>query len=76
MALVNAGMSAIEALVAATRNGAEALGVENQVGSIKTGKRADLLVVDPDPLDDIEILQHKQNIKMIMKNGEIFRSRL
>lgn len=73
---VKAGMDEMEALVSATLVSAEALGIEGLVGSIEEGKLADLLVVDPSPLNDISILMNRNNISMIMKNGEIVRSRL
>jgi imidazolonepropionase-like amidohydrolase len=71
---VLAGMSEMEALVSATIVSAEALGIQNMVGSIEEGKWADLLVVDPNPLQDITLLQKKKNIKMVIKNGEILQS--
>jgi imidazolonepropionase-like amidohydrolase len=74
--MVKAGMSAREALVSATKTASEALGIESMVGSIEEGKIADLLVVDPSPLDDISVLRNRMNLKMIIKNGEIIVSRL
>ncbi len=68
--MVKAGMSAMEAIVAATKTAAEAVGFEHMIGSIEEGKFADLLVVDADPLADISVLQDKSNIKLIMKNGD------
>ena len=59
----------MEALVAGTYTAAEALGVDSLVGSVEAGKRADLLVVDPDPLADIANIGQRDNIKMIVKNG-------
>jgi imidazolonepropionase-like amidohydrolase len=43
------------------------------IGSVEEGKLADLLIVDPDPLADISVLREKNNIKLVMKNGEIIR---
>ena len=73
---VRVGMSEMEALVSATIVSAKALGIESMVGSIEEGKLADLLVVDPNPLNDIFVLLDKKHLKMIMKNGEIVCSRL
>jgi imidazolonepropionase-like amidohydrolase len=71
ISLVNSGLSKMDALVAATISGAEALGLDALVGSVDEGKLADLLVVDPSPLDAVEMLCNRQNLKLIMKNGEI-----
>lgn len=52
--LVNAGLNASEVMVAATRNGAIAVGIENEVGTIEQGKSADLVVLNKDPLLNIQ----------------------
>ncbi|MBI4542470.1 MAG: PD40 domain-containing protein [Gemmatimonadetes bacterium] len=51
--LVEAGLTPLDALRAATRNAAEALGVEDRLGSVREGALADLVIVDADPLSDI-----------------------
>ena len=48
--LVRLGLSPMEAIVAATRGGAEALGLTEQLGMIEPGRWADLILVDRDPL--------------------------
>ena len=53
----------------ATLGGAEALGMEDQVGSIEPGKLADLIVFSKDPLADIH---NTNSVKYVMKNGEMF----
>ena len=55
-AMVDAGMSANEAVVAATLASARAMGIAHEVGSLERGKRADLLLVDGDPTSDIRAL--------------------
>jgi imidazolonepropionase-like amidohydrolase len=52
--LTQAGLSNMEALVAATHNGAKVIGVEDQLGTIEVGKLADLLILTASPLDDID----------------------
>lgn len=52
------GFTAAEALHAATAVNAEILGVEDVTGSISTGRAADLLVLDGNPLDDLRVLEH------------------
>jgi imidazolonepropionase-like amidohydrolase len=71
--MVEAGLSETEAITAATKTAAESLGYEHMIGSVEEGKLADLLVVEPDPLADISVLRDKNNIKLVMKNGEIIR---
>jgi imidazolonepropionase-like amidohydrolase len=71
---VKAGIPIMEALMSATKTAAEALGIEQMVGSLEEGKLADLLVVDPDPTRDISVLRQKKNLKMVMKNGEVICS--
>ncbi|MFI5253848.1 MAG: amidohydrolase family protein [Candidatus Limnocylindrales bacterium] len=49
--MVDAGMTPLDAMLATTRNAAELIGVEAELGSLEVGKRADLVVVDGDPFD-------------------------
>jgi len=69
------GMSPMEAIVAATKNAAEALGLGDAVGTVEHGKKADLILVDGDPLEDIRILQEKEKILLVMKGGQILVDR-
>ncbi|WP_022666876.1 metal-dependent hydrolase family protein [Desulfospira joergensenii] len=66
---VSAGLSPMDAIVCATRNNAEALGVDDRTGTLVPGKQADLLVLDKDPLVDISRLQSPENIAQIFKGG-------
>jgi cytosine/adenosine deaminase-related metal-dependent hydrolase len=61
-------MTPMEALVAATRNGAVAMRIDD-VGTLEEGKRADVLVVDGDPLADVTVLQRKEAIVEVLKEG-------
>ncbi|MDI6401930.1 amidohydrolase family protein, partial [Balneolaceae bacterium ANBcel3] len=67
--LVQGGMSEMEALEAATIHGAEYLGLGDDIGSIQAGKVADFIILNANPLDDI---QHSENIFMIVKNGFVW----
>lgn len=69
---VKLGMSTAEALRTATINAAEALGLGSKLGSIEKGKRADVIAVKGNPLEDIRVLQEKDNIRMVMKDGMAF----
>jgi imidazolonepropionase-like amidohydrolase len=66
--LQSGGMSNLEALRAATINGAEAMGLAQDLGSIEPGKLADLVVLNRDPLEDIH---NSMAIEFVMKNGEL-----
>ncbi len=72
--MVDAGMTPMQALEAATRAGAEVLGLADRVGTLEPGKLADLVVVDGDPLDDIRVLRDPARIRMVVKGGEVVRS--
>jgi len=67
------GFSPMDAIVAATKMGAEASGIADKVGTIEKGKLADILLVDGNPLENIGILVERENIKSIMKRGKVFR---
>jgi imidazolonepropionase-like amidohydrolase len=69
--MVEAGMSPMQALQAATGWAAECLGIDSDVGTIQPGKLADLVVVDGDPLQDIGVLQDHQRIKLVFKEGQL-----
>ena len=69
--LVEAGLSPMQALQAATGWAAECLGMAHDIGTITPGKLADLVVVDGDPLHDIRVLQELPRIKMVFKGGTI-----
>jgi imidazolonepropionase-like amidohydrolase len=69
--LIEAGMSPMQALQAATGWAAQCLGLEREIGTIQPGKLADLVVVDGDPLQDITLLQDLQRIKLVFKEGRL-----
>jgi imidazolonepropionase-like amidohydrolase len=64
------GYSPSEALVCATRYGAELMGLGDQAGQVREGFLADLLLVDGDPVADVGLLQHKDRLVAILKGGE------
>ncbi len=68
------GFSAMDTLVAATRLGGELMGMPGELGVIKPGALADLLVVDGDPLADITILQDRHALRVIMKDGALHKA--
>ena len=74
--LVKSGMTPMQALQAATGWAAECLGQEAELGTINTGKLADLVVVEGDPLADIALLRDPDRIALVIKDGEIAANRL
>jgi imidazolonepropionase-like amidohydrolase len=69
--MVEAGLSPMQSIVASTSNAARALGLQDEIGTIEVGKYADLLVVDGDPLADIDVLTMKDRIRIVMQNGQV-----
>ena len=69
--MVEAGLKPMEALTAATKVGAEAVGLGGRTGILQKGRWADLIVVDGDPLGDITVLQDRSRIKLVMKAGVV-----
>jgi imidazolonepropionase-like amidohydrolase/Tol biopolymer transport system component len=67
--LQQGGMSEVEALRAATLDGAKVLGMGSQLGSIEVGKLADLIVLDGNPLEDI---RNTETVNMVMLNGRLY----
>ena len=65
--MVEGGMSPMQALVATTRSAAELMGLEGQLGTLEPGKRADLVVVDGDPLD---VATLDKRIEAVYQDGE------
>jgi imidazolonepropionase-like amidohydrolase len=68
--MVKYGMTAMQAIQAATSNAADLLGHSTEIGSIKPGKYADIIAVPGDPLSDIRLLD---DVKFVMKDGKIYK---
>jgi imidazolonepropionase-like amidohydrolase len=64
------GMTPLAALQSATVNAADLMGLSAKTGSLETGKWADMIAVDKNPLDDIRVLQ---NVKFVMKAGVVYK---
>lgn len=69
--MVQAGLSPLAAIQAATVNAAELLGWGDKVGSIEPGKWADLVALDGDPTRDVKTLE---SIKFVMKGGQVWKN--
>jgi imidazolonepropionase-like amidohydrolase len=68
---VQAGISPMEALRSATAVSAVAMRMDKDVGTIEAGKRADLLVLDANPLDNIANIR---TVRLVMKGGQLYDS--
>lgn len=69
--LVKCGLNPLEAIIAGTRNTADALGLLAQSGTLEPGKLADLVVVRGNLLEDITLLRNREHIQLVMKAGKL-----
>jgi len=60
-----------EAILSATRTNAELFGLAAEIGTVEEGKRADLILVDGQPLDDVAILQDAARVGLVLRDGAI-----
>ena len=74
--LADAGMTPMQSIVSGTGDAAACCGLGDDLGTLETGKVADILIVDGDPLRDITALQERDNIRLVMKEGRIYRDLL
>lgn len=65
-----AGIPAMDCIVASTRNAARALGWEDKLGTLEAGKLADLLILKANPLSDLRTLADRSNIEYVMQGGK------
>ena len=63
------GYTPLEAITASTKDNAYSVGMEGELGVIESGKLADLLILDADPLEDIRVLQGGKHLNAIIKEG-------
>ena len=67
------GFSPSEALQCGTRIGGQVMGLGNELGQIKEGYIADLLLVDGDPLEDLDLVVREKNLHVIVKEGSLYK---
>lgn len=70
------GIPALDVLTWATRNGAEVLGMGDELGTVTPGKLADLLVIDGDPVADVNVLRDPDAFLAILLGGRLVTDRL
>ncbi len=71
--MCDCGMTPMESLVASTKVAADCLGWQDRVGTLDTGKFADVVITRTDPLADIRSLEDTGNIALVMKGGAIVK---
>jgi imidazolonepropionase-like amidohydrolase len=64
-------MGAMNAIIAATRTNAQLMRVDKEVGTLEVGKRADIILLDRDPLQDPGVLGDAERVRMVMTDGAI-----
>jgi imidazolonepropionase-like amidohydrolase len=71
--LVDAGLSPMDAIVAGTATAADVLCLGNEIGTLEPGKRADLVVADGNPLEDVKLLADAANVSLVVQDGRIVK---
>lgn len=74
--LVEHGLSPAAALVAGTSGAARMLGLEDQVGTVAPGRRADLVLTDVDPLTSIGALADPRRVRLVVQDGRVVKNTL
>jgi imidazolonepropionase-like amidohydrolase len=69
-ALVDAGLTPIDAIRAATTNAAQVFGLDNLIGAVAEGRAADIIAVEGDPLRDVGVME---NVVFVMRGGRVVR---
>jgi imidazolonepropionase-like amidohydrolase len=71
--MVDAGMTPMQAIKAATMMASEMLGMQDKLGSVEPGKFADIVAVAGDPLSDVTVLEH---VGFVMKDGKVYKQKI
>jgi imidazolonepropionase-like amidohydrolase len=71
--LVEAGITPLEVIKIATRNGAQALGIEEDVGTIESGKQADMIILSDNPVDE---MSNTKKIEAVISDGQFVNREL
>jgi len=73
--MCDVGMKPMESILATTKVAAECLGWDKKIGTLEIGKLADVVITEENPLENIQSLQDKEKIKLVMKGGKIIKDR-
>ncbi len=74
--MAQAGMTPMQSIVASTKMGAQLLGMGDSLGTLEPGRLADLILIDGDPLADITVVADPNRVKMVMKDGIVYKAPL
>jgi imidazolonepropionase-like amidohydrolase len=66
-------LGAHEAIISATRTNAELFMLEDEIGTVEAGKRADLILVKGQPLDDITLMADPENVVVVLQDGAVVK---
>ena len=69
--MVECGMTPLEAIRTATLNSARMNGIDHEVGTLEMGRKADIIGVDGNPVDDVSSLRR---VRLVMRDGRIFKT--
>ena len=69
-------MKPMEVLLSATKVNAELFRMSHKIGSVEPNKLADLIVLEGNPLKNLRALQNQDNLKVIMKDGRVYKQTL
>ena len=73
-AICEAGYTEMESICAGTINAAKVMEMVDDIGSLDSGKYADIVIVNGNPIEDIKVLGDAEHVKFVMKSGEIIKN--
>ncbi len=71
--MLDCGFTPMEALIATTKTAAECMGWQDRVGTLETGKYADVVITRTNPVENIRSLENRDNISFVMKGGQVVK---
>ncbi|GCE47493.1 imidazolonepropionase-like amidohydrolase [Thermosporothrix hazakensis] len=74
--MVKHGMTPMQSIQASTLHAARLLHLDDQLGTLEEGKRADMIVLSGNPLDDIDLFGNPDNVRLVIKDGRICKNLL
>lgn len=75
-AICDGGFTSMESLQIGTINGAKVMRMEDKIGSLEVGKFADVVIVEGNPIENIEVLADADRIRFVMKEGKVYKNKV